>query len=333
MNKVVTRLIIAVVVIVGIIYCTLNFKNDAELALNDPLDASSSVDSASANYPKNNKEQKLYENNPVNQSASLEISNRVAFEAQWCSRYYDLRADDLDYSFRESNDWELARGNIILAKNIDRTTSYVTDSDIVAQSYMQMSDEKLYELEEFGDDMALLVLLSRDTVDFNERIRIAKKLIVKGKTGNALAHLIIAEMVKMTASITDSSELLAEHKANLIRAIVYVNYGLDCYDASGRPHFCKYLMVLEKTLMELLTIEDNQTIEHSLTRLKENIDKKRADLNLEPLSNLDIPKIARHDFEHELAYNYIDFSEHLNALIHLMLLTAVCYNPTNVSGN
>ena len=65
---------------------------------------------------------------------------------------------------------------------------------------------------------------------------------------------------------------------------------------------------------EVLTMDDFQSIKKNVEELTSNIDEQRIKENFLPIKQIDIPKIAKHEFQSRLATTYMKHGELLDKL-------------------
>jgi hypothetical protein len=142
---------------------------------------------------------------------------------------------------------------------------------------------------------------------------LAQRLLVLGKTGSALSHLVIEEFMPFAVALQTGREITDNDKTQLAKAIAYANYGLKRSDTSGMDALLIAASAINNGESPLLSIAEDDVINSELwlQYFEKNIDQQRANENLEAIGEVDIPKIGKHKFEFNLAVSATSHPEQL----------------------
>lgn len=246
-------------------------------------------------------------------------STKIPYEGDWCIRGLDLTEDDLRLAKEESIEWAKTKGNIYFsAKDLNGNTSGSLNSELL-EPYREMNKEKLLALAFDNDRYAMISAIQRDDISWEAQDRIAGTLLTMGDTSIGLLHLFVNEIVAAEFEYKEQNNVTQEVKQKVINALTYVSYGIRRYDTTALHN---YLSMLEddEILGEILhpsyilSKKDFEKIEANVSDLQRQIDELRIENNLPTISELEIPKIARHEFQSYLSLLYSEYGKHLNSL-------------------
>ncbi|WP_111979994.1 hypothetical protein [Algibacillus agarilyticus] len=305
-------------VLIGILLYGLNTPSDTTILVDNVIDDLTPV--AAPDYqnepevaelkvqPFNTAEQDRYKR-IKEQDAKIEPI--LSFEDDWCFRS-ELTKDDIQYAKFQKNEWDLARGSLNFSTRKNSRSKNFTDNDALALSYKVMNKADLITSAKSGDVIAKIALLKRRGLSRKTKINLAHHLLVEGKTGNALVFLVAQKVGPLNRVIRSGREFTEKHKSALMNALVYANFGLERYDDSA----LLALMAPTKQnqtlkLLSMLTPEDMETVELRLQKFKSRIDEKRLEKGYPPISDIEIPKIAKHDFEWNMGFWFNEAGEEM----------------------
>jgi hypothetical protein len=234
---------------------------------------------------------------------------KVPYEDDWCAGSLELNQQDSEFAAQETDNWDIQRGALIFDYKPSPSGLYEYELQPLIGPYIEMDDALLVELSYQDDHIAMLALMDRYKIDNPKRSsNIARKLLTLGKTGNALSYLVRKELVPISVALSEGDEITVEHKTRIARALAYANYGLKRYDASGMGALVIFMDdKFMADITDLMTEEVTENAEFLLTDLEELIDTRRAVLNLEPIAEMDTPKIAKHNFDFDLAVHAVSY--------------------------
>ena len=242
----------------------------------------------------------------------------IPFEGDWCIKTVDLSKDDFEFAKKESKDWALKRGQIFF-NHVDFAGEYtdMKNSELL-EPYREIDLEELGNAISNNDRLAMVAALQRDDVEFELKGVVADRLLMLGDTGVGLFHKISSQLINARLNYKEHGEVTPEARQYLQNALTYVSYGISRYDAMPLN---SYLSVVTKGLhvsalnpFEILTMDDFESIKKNVEELTSNIDEQRIKENFLPIKQIDIPKIAEHEFQSGVAVIYMKHGELLDKL-------------------
>jgi hypothetical protein len=241
------------------------------------------------------------------------VNEKIPFEQEWCVAFSDLNERDFYYSVESIYDWNLAIGKLDFGADPNSDGVNTDEYQALIRPYREMDEELLVDLAKQGDQIAMQALIADNSFDKTKRKQLAQRLLVLGKTGSALSHLVIEEFVPFAVALQTGSEITENDKTQLAKAVAYANYGLKRSDTSGMDALLIVASSVNNGESPLMAIteDDVANSELWLQHFEKNIDQQRANENLEPIGEVDIPKIAKHKFEFNLAVNAISYPDEL----------------------
>ncbi|WDE10768.1 hypothetical protein [Thalassomonas haliotis] len=244
---------------------------------------------------------------------------KIPYEGDWCFRSIDLTEADLQFANQESADWERARGRIYFnTQDPDGNYSDRPSADLI-EPYREMSKENLLAQVDNNDRYAMIAALQRFDLSLDVRVDIARKLVIFGDTSLGLLSLYSLELSAASSEYRKKQRVTAKVKWHIKEALMYVFYGVSRYDTSL---LADYLMTLDRdepfnsTLNpdNVLSPQDFDDIKHEVKVFSQMLDKRRERYNLVPIDEIDIPKIAAHDFQTSLGILYEEHGKKLDNL-------------------
>lgn len=270
------------------------------------------------NVNKSNIEADTAPNESDTEENTVGLRANLNYEDEWCSTL-QLNEKDKQFALDEDDRWRLESGNVSFGR-LKQLYGRDENNNSLGITYQNMSDEDLLLSAESGDDLARQVILSRFSIDEDTRDKIAKGLIIEGKTGRAIHHFVIKNTVQFTYAL-ENQQPLEVKKNHLLNAIVYANYGLERYDATGIEILVSSLKRADKEfdVSSFLTDSDLLKIKEKTKKLKKSIRSARFSRNIPRNVNDDIPKAAKGLFQTHIAIMYKDNEHHLKQFINLNL--------------
>ena len=240
------------------------------------------------------------------------LKKDLKFDDDWCIRR-ELDDDGAELARLKSEEWALSSGNLNFSGKKDSRSPNYSNNDAVVESYVAMDNTSLLEAAKSNDEIAKLALLERDGISNKLKRLLALDLLALGKTGIALRHLLIDELVGVENVLENGDKPTNDQKVKLVNILSYINYGIERLDISGLNLLLSGLKMAnnEKALLSILTPKYIELADMRLQKLKKIIDAKRIKNGLPPISAVSPPKIAKHEFESQLAIMSDDLREAL----------------------
>lgn len=244
------------------------------------------------------------------------VRKSTPYEGEWCSRS-ELNGDDLQFAIVQSDEWGIASGNLRFASDVSDKGLFPLKGAQLIEPYRDMGLAALFELVEEDHEISMISALHRyDITDF-DRTEIANRLLVLGKTGIALEHLVRREVVKAMAEFKRTKDNSEKIRKRMITAMTYANFGIERYDSAGLNALLVSLEGVQKeSRLGLILTEDLESeVSAKLVALKDDIDRRRLAENFVPIAELEIPKIAKHNFKFDMALNYATYGNIFSLLV------------------
>ena len=245
--------------------------------------------------------------NAVLQQAIAENNDAKSYEEDWCAIELDLKESDVNFAISQSVEWDIARGKTEFLAAVDQKVRLPDKREQMLAPYKHMDEQQLSYLASQNDELALLSALDGGPFTMREKDDFALKLLTLGKTGDAISHLVISNIIEAKLRYQKSGELDDVSLERITDAFMFANFAAEYYDISGIAYFLFAQQKFGKDgthLLDILKPQDLVVIEQKLVELKAELNKMRVKLHLQPLETIDIPKIAKHDFTYGLAFTY-----------------------------
>ncbi|WDD98494.1 hypothetical protein [Thalassomonas actiniarum] len=253
-------------------------------------------------------------------NTSPELSpKKIPYEGDWCIGGIDLTEADFLFANQESADWDRERGRIHFnTQDLYGNYSDRPGADLI-EPYREMSKENLLAQVDSNDRYAMIAAVQRYDLSLDTIIEIARKLVIFGDTSLGLLSLYSIEQSAARSEYSKKQRVTAKVKRHMKEALMYVFYGVSRYDTSL---LANYLMSLERdepfnsTLKpyNVLSPQDFDDVKHEVKVFSQMLDKRREQYNLVPIGEIDVPKIATHDFQSSLGTLYLDHGKDLDKL-------------------
>ena len=221
----------------------------------------------------------------------------------WCIANTELADSDFLLAQEQKREWDLARGDINLT--VVKANPDAPNADYI-QPYIELSKDDLIAHAKNDDKYALLVLAQRPDIDAKDRERAAKQLVILGQTSQALSFLIIREISQAQVAYQKENAVVTEVKKHIANTLSYVKYGLTRKDPTA---LLTYLLFVKQHHEDqfafdpesVLSDEELSRIDSHTQKLTDMLDSRRAKRYLPPIQEVEIPAIAYHDYDYELA--------------------------------
>lgn len=236
-----------------------------------------------------------------------------SIDDDWCIADTELADSDFQLAQEQKREWDLARGDISLV--VVKANPDAPNADYI-QPYIELSKDDLIAHAKNDDKYALLVLAQRPDIDSKDRERAAKQLVILGQTSQALSFLIIREISQAQVAYQKADAVVPEVKKHVANILSYVKYGLTRKDPSA---LFTYLMFVQQHQVgqfafdpeSVLSDEELSRIDSHTQKLTDMLDSRRAKRYLPAIQDVEIPAIAYHDYDHELARAHYLFDTYL----------------------
>jgi hypothetical protein len=176
----------------------------------------------------------------------------------------------------------------------------------------------LLQFADEGVHLAKVALLQREDVDFEKQLSTAEELVSLGYTGSAISYLLTVSLISAEVIYEENGAVTQEVKQHLKDALRYVSFGIQ------RQDFITFDGYITHTLSEsypaelqhvvLLNDDDYRVIMEQTQEMMEQIRLRREEMNFMPLSQIDIPDIARHTGDLLLADAYHEVPAYIESL-------------------
>ena len=231
----------------------------------------------------------------------------------WCIANTELADSDFQLAQEQKREWDLARGDISLV--VVKANPDAPNADYI-QPYIELSKDDLIAHAKNDDKYALLVLAQRPYIDSKDRERAAKQLVILGQTSQALSYLIIREISQAQVAYHKENAVVTEVKKHVANILSYVKYGLTRKDPTA---LLTYLLFVKQhhegqfvfDPESVLSDEELSRIDSHTQKLTDMLDSRRAKRYLPPIQEVEIPAIAYHDYDYELARAHYLFDTYL----------------------
>jgi hypothetical protein len=230
-------------------------------------------------------------------------NSEKSIDDDWCIANTELADSDFQLAQEQKREWDLARGDISLA--FVEANPDAPNAEYI-QPYAELSRDDLIAHAKNDDKYALLVLAQRPDIDSKDRERAAKQLVILGQTSQALSYLIIREISQAQVAYQKENAVVTEVKKHVANILSYVKYGLTRKDPTA---LLTYLLFVKQhhegqfafDPESVLSDEELSRIDSHTQKLTDMLDSRRAKRYLPPIQEVEIPAIAYHDYDYELA--------------------------------
>lgn len=248
---------------------------------------------------------------------------KMRFEDDWCIAATDLDQHEFAYYQRELNDFALARGQISVPHPsfpdlpLDELGQYLLP-------YLDASRDELLTHIRADNEFAMLLALSRRDFSLAQQQRIARRLVTKGHTGNALAHLVILELVNANREYQKQGVINTDIETRLHKVMALMAYGIEYGDLTATFTYLNMITTgdFPVELSDYFSTTTANQIPRYLDGLKQTIERARSKSHVFLPSFHELPKAAKHQYESILAFMYLYYPAQLQSL-QLSLATSV----------
>lgn len=251
------------------------------------------------------------------------VKQKMRFEDDWCIAAIDLDQHEFAYYQRELKDWDLARGRIRVPhpvfsdRPLDEQGQYLLP-------YLDASRAELLTHIRADNEFAMLLALSRRDFSLTQQQRIARRLVTKGHTGNALGHLVLLELVNAEMEYKKEGVINADIETTLHKIMAYIAYGIEYGDLSAMHTYLISISTADfpADLSNYFASTTTNNIPRYFDGLKQTIERARSKSHITLSSFSELPKAAKHQYESMLARMHIDYPAQMQSL-QLSLATSV----------
>ncbi|QBG35984.1 hypothetical protein [Litorilituus sediminis] len=244
---------------------------------------------------------------------------KIPYEGDWCIKRIELTEQDYQFAQQELIEWENSRGRMLFSStNFDGEHNQHYNSNFL-EPYKEMDKNELVENALKDDRYALISAIQRKDIDSKTKKSLANKLMILGDTSTALLYLYSIKTFEASYEYRQNKLVTSDVKRLVKDALTYIFYGISRYDTDTLSSYLYDLRDDEtlKTALHpknILTPQDFDDIKKNVQSLSAYIDEQRSQNNLMPINQLDIPKIANHDFQENLAILYLEHGDNLDSL-------------------
>lgn len=246
---------------------------------------------------------------------SSTAKQKMRFEDDWCIAAIDLDEHEFAYYQRELNDWALARGQIRLPHPwlpdlpLDELGQYLLP-------YLDATKTELIDQIRADNEFAMLLALSRRDFSFTQQQRIARRLVTKGHTGNALAHLVLLDLINAEMEYKKLGVINTDIETKLHKVMAYMAYGIEYGDLTATFTYLNVITTgdFPVALSHYFSTTTANQIPRYVDGLKQTIERARSKSHVFLPSFNELPKAAKHQYESMLARMYIDYPAQLQSL-------------------
>lgn len=238
----------------------------------------------------------------------------IPYEEDWCVKSIDLNQRDYLFVQNELNAWRAKTGEIWKnSESVDGGYNENKNGELL-EPYKDMNEARLLERVQQDDIYAMLTAIQRQDIDAVIRDKIATDLLVLGPTSRSLMYLTNRVTISAVRKFKKFKQVTPQIKQQLMTSLSYLYYGMSRYDSSVLLQYVVLLGSDRPFGKELFpkvvwTDEDMELVKRNVQKIAQDIDVKRDKKNLAPLSEIDIPKIAHHDFQERIAFLYSQYGE------------------------
>jgi hypothetical protein len=268
----------------------------------------------------NSKKDNLEPENSVDdkaKTAHVTHEEKIPYDGEWCMISADLTEKDQQFAMNELSEWNVIRGNLILSGGEAMRAYSEANGAHYVEPYREMSLDNLRHAVKNDDRFAMISALQRFDVSLVEKDAIADRLLIIDSNKFSLLHKVNREIGRAVSLYENNESNKILIKDSIKNALVYSQYGLKSYDIS--PMRMLLTMIKEELPRDylpstILSSKDIVDINRRVDVLSEQLDEERTKEGFQVLSNIDIPKIAKHWFNMELGVLYIEHEQELKYL-------------------
>ncbi|QCZ91961.1 hypothetical protein [Salinimonas iocasae] len=241
---------------------------------------------------------------------------------EWCKVERNFSPQQRKNSQNEASEWDVQRGNILIP---DYHSAFESHNAGLIAPYVDIEPDKLLLSAKSDDKFALITLLQRDDAAKEKKDWAAYRLMLLGNTSLALGHLVMKEVSLAKHKFAEGSIVTKEIENHMLNSLAYVSYGIARMDASAlrayviatNPKHLSHNFSPDEALDKI----DSAAINARKNDLVEFINSERAQLHLNPISDIKIPEIARKEFDISIAILYASFGSQIAESKNLMKIS------------
>ena len=229
--------------------------------------------------------------------------------SRWCSTKTDIDYSDSVRVNKESIEWDIDRGNILLAA---KDSVFESPNTILLAPYAELDLQDLIAHAKNDDLFALLTIMQRKDVPMKYRNNAARHLTVMGNTSIALSHLVVIELTRAHHIYEIEGQINEQVKAHVVNSLTYVSYGLEQLDVSALRSYLYFVQRYENgsyglDVEAVLSEKEVEGVNLAKAQFKQHLNQKREEKYLSAIEEKTFPKVAKHQFEKSLLLEYRTF--------------------------
>lgn len=229
--------------------------------------------------------------------------------SRWCSIEAEPEHSESVIVEKESLEWDIERGDILLAAE---DSVFESPNAVLLAPYAELDLQDLIAHAKNDDLFALLTLMQRRDVPMKHRNNAARHLTVMGNTSTALSHLIVTELTRANHIFEIEGQVNEQVKAHVVNSLTYVSYGLEQLDVTALRSYLYFVRRHENGSYALdveaaLSQKEVETVKFAKAQFKKYLNKKREEKYLSTIEEKAFPKVAKRQFEKSLALEYRTF--------------------------
>lgn len=237
---------------------------------------------------------------------SQQENNRTS---RWCSTETDAEHSESARIEKESLEWDIERGDILLAAE---DSVFESPNAVLLAPYAELDLQDLIAHAKNDDLFALLTIMQRKDVPMKYRNNAARHLTVMGNTSTALSHLVVIELTQAHHIYDIEGQINEQVKAHVVNSLTYVSFGLEQLDVTALRSYLYFVQRHENgsyalDLEAALSKEEVEKVKFAKAKFKQYLDQKREEKYLSAIEEKIFPKVAKLQFEESLAIEYHTF--------------------------
>ena len=229
--------------------------------------------------------------------------------SRWCSTETDAEYSKSARIEKESLEWDIERGDILLAP---KDSVFESPNTVLLAPYAELDLLDLIAHAKNDDLFALLTIMQRKDVPVGYRNNAARHLTVMGNTSTALSYLVVIELTQAHQIFELEGHINQQVKAHVVNSLTYVNYGLEQLDVSALRSYLYFVQRHENGSYGLdveaaLSKKEVENVKFAKAQFKQYLNQKREEKHLSAIEEKTFPKVAKRQFEKSLALEYRTF--------------------------
>ncbi len=229
--------------------------------------------------------------------------------SRWCSTETGAEHTESARIEKESLEWDIERGDILLAAE---DSVFESPNAILLAPYAELDLQDLIAHARNDDLFALLTIMQRKDVPMKYRNNAARHLTVMGNTSTALSHLVVKELTRANHIFEMEGQVNEQVKAHVVNSLTYVSYGLEQLDVTALRIYLYFVQRHENGSYALdveaaLSKKEVESVKLAKAQFKEYLNQKREEKYLSAIEEKAFPKVAKRQFEKGLALEYRTF--------------------------